>query len=143
MLGLTLPAGCSTPGAPSCNGDESTPGAYRLGPRDQLQVTVFRQPDMSGQFTIDGRGFLHLPLVGEFKAEGLTTSELEDEIETRLKEDHFLVGPQVSLQVQTYRPFYVLGEFANPGSYEYRDGMTVAEALAVAGGNTYRRTHQV
>jgi polysaccharide biosynthesis/export protein len=92
---------------------------------------------------VRGPGFGGLPLVGEFKAEGLTTSELEDEIETRLKEDHFLVGPQVSLQVQTYRPFYVLGEFANPGSYEYRDGMTVAEALAVAGGNTYRRTHQV
>jgi protein involved in polysaccharide export with SLBB domain len=141
LLGLVWLGACSGSGVPACKGG-TPPNAgaagYRLGPRDQLQVTIFRQPDMSGQFTIDGEGFLALPLVGEFKAGGLTTRELENQIEDRLKQDQFLVNPQVSIQLQTYRSFYVLGEVSNPGSYEFRDGMTVTNGVALAGGYTYR-----
>ena len=93
---------------------------------------------MSGPSTIDGEGFLALPLVGEFKAGGLTTRELEDEIEARLKQDQFLVSPQVGIQLLTYRSFYVLGEVGKPGSYEFRDGISLTNAIALAGGYTYR-----
>ena len=90
LLASVWLAACSSSGAPECKGGappNSGISGYRLGPHDQLQVTVFRQPDMSGEFTIDGEGFLALPLVGEFKAGGLTTRELEDQIEERLKTD--------------------------------------------------------
>ena len=141
FLGVVWLAGCSSSGVPACKGgvppSEGLAG-YRLGPADDVQVTIFRQPDMSGHFVIDGQGFLALPLVGEFKAGGLTTRELEDQIETKLKKDQFLVSPQVSIQLLTYRAFYVLGEVNKPGSYEYRDGITLTNAVALAGGYTYR-----
>jgi protein involved in polysaccharide export with SLBB domain len=141
LLGLVWLGACSSSGAPECKGGappNSGVNTYQLGPRDQLQVTIFRQPDMSGQFTIDGEGFLALPLVGEFKAGGLTTRELENQIEERLKKDQFLVNPQVGIQLQTYRPFYVLGEVNHPGSFEFRDGMTLTNGIALAGDYTYR-----
>ena len=100
VLSLGWLAACSSSGTPACKGGappNTGISGYRLGPSDQLQVTIFRQPDMSGLFTIDGEGFLALPLVGEFKAGGLTTRELEDQIEERLKQDQFLVNPQVSI----------------------------------------------
>jgi protein involved in polysaccharide export with SLBB domain len=141
LLGLASLAACSSTGVPACKGGappNTGVTGYRLGPSDQLQVTVFRQPDMSGLFTIDGAGYLALPLVGEFQAGGLTTRELEQKIEDRLKKDQFLVNPQVSVQLKTYRSFYVLGEVNKPGSYEFRDGMTLTNGIALAGGYTYR-----
>jgi protein involved in polysaccharide export with SLBB domain len=141
LLGLVWLAACSSSGVPACKGG-APPNAgltgYRLGPLDQVQVTIFRQPDMSGQFTIDGEGFLALPLVGEFKAGGLTTRELENQIEARLKQDQYLVNPQVGIELKTYRSFYVLGEVNHPGSFEFRDGMTLTNGIALAGGYTYR-----
>ena len=101
-------------------------------------MTVYRQPELSGQFALDGEGYMAVPLVGEILADGLTTRQLEDEIELRLKSGGYLVDPQVGVALLTYRPFYVLGEIANPGSYEFRDGMTVINAVALAGGYTYR-----
>ena len=77
-----------------------------------------------------------LPLAGEIAAGDLTTRQLEDEIETRLKGGGFLISPQVSVQLVTYRSFYVLGEVGTPGSYEYRNGITVIAAVALAGGYT-------
>jgi protein involved in polysaccharide export with SLBB domain len=141
ILGLGWLAACSSSGVPACKGGAPPASGltgYRLGPSDHVQVTIFRQPDMSGEFAIDGEGFLALPLVGEFKAGGLTTRELENEIEARLKQDQFLVSPQVGIQLLTYRSFYVLGEVAKPGSYEYQDGITLTNAVALAGGYTYR-----
>jgi protein involved in polysaccharide export with SLBB domain len=141
VLGLMWLAACSSSGVPTCKGGVAPPGGlvgYRLGPGDNLQVTIFRQPDMSGQFAIDGEGFLALPLVGEFKAGGLTTRDLENQIEERLKQAQFLVNPQVGVQLLTYRSFYVLGEVSKPGSYEYRDGISLTNAVALAGGYTYR-----
>ncbi len=141
LFGVAWLAACSSNSVPACKGGvppaEGLAG-YRLGPADSVQVTIFRQPDMSGPFTIDGQGFLALPLVGEFKAGGLTTRELEDQIEERLKKDQFLVSPQVNVELKTYRSFYVLGEVNKPGSYEYRDGITLTNGVALAGGYTYR-----
>ena len=77
-----------------------------------------------------------MPLAGEIAADDLTTRQLEDAIESRLKAGGFLISPQVSVQLVTYRSFYVLGEVAAPGGYEYRNGITVVAAVALAGGYT-------
>jgi polysaccharide export outer membrane protein len=111
---------------------------YRLGPGDQVQVTVFRHEDLSGPFALDGEGYLALPLVGEILAGGLNARQLENEIEIRLKGGGYLVNPQVGIQVLNYRPFYIIGEVRNPGSFQYVSGMTVINAVALAGGFTYR-----
>ncbi|MGI9450126.1 MAG: polysaccharide biosynthesis/export family protein [Geminicoccaceae bacterium] len=116
---------------------ESVAG-YRLGAGDQVRVTVFRHEDLSGEFELDGEGYFALPLVGEIKAGGKTARELENNIETAFKDGGYLVNPQVGLEVLNYRPFYILGEVNQPGSYPYVNGMTVINAVALAGGYTYR-----
>jgi polysaccharide export outer membrane protein len=115
-----------------------TVAGYRLGPGEKVRLTVFRHTDLSGEFDLDGEGFLAMPLVGEILGAGLTARELETEIETRLKAGGYLVNPQVSVEVLNYRPFYIIGEVNNPGSYQYVNGMTVINAVALAGGFSYR-----
>ncbi len=141
VLGLGALTACSTGGTSFCdtasqNGGDST--GYSLGPGDRLQIVVFRHPDLSGQFALDGEGYLALPLVGEMAAGGLTTRQLQDKIETQLKADDLLVSPHVGVQVVTHRSFYVLGEVGAPGSYAYQSGITMINAVALAGGYTPR-----
>jgi polysaccharide biosynthesis/export protein len=140
VLAAGLLSGCAggrdLPACPA--GAPSSTTAYRLGPEDHIHLTVYRQEELSGEFALDGEGELALPLVGEIKAAGKTTRELEAELEQRLAADGYLVDPQVGIELLTYRPFYILGEVAKPGSYEYRDGMTVINAVALAGGYSYR-----
>jgi protein involved in polysaccharide export with SLBB domain len=142
LVVASLMAGCAgASGGPPCVAGAASADAatgYRLGPQDRVRMTVYRQPELSGQFALDGEGYMAVPLVGEILADRLTTRQLEDEIELRLKSGGYLVDPQVGVALLTYRPFYVLGEIANPGSYEYRDGMTVINAVALAGGYSYR-----
>ena len=110
---------------------------YKLGPGDEIRVTVFGHEDLSGKFEIDGTGRLSLPLILEVMADGLTFRELEQVITGKLKPD-FLKNPKVSVDVLTYRPFYIFGEVKRPGSYAYVNGMTIVNAIAIAGGYTYR-----
>jgi protein involved in polysaccharide export with SLBB domain len=135
-----LGACASGPDLPRC--DLSPTAArldgYQLGPGDQLQVTVFRHEPLPGEFTVGAAGTLALPLIGAVAADGLTTRELELAIEDQLRQERYLVDPDVSIQVLTHRPFYVLGEVAQPGQYEYVSGMTVVNAVALAGGYSYR-----
>lgn len=114
----------------------STP-PYTLASGDKIKLTVFRHEDLSGEFTLDGAGNFAMPLVGEIQGYGLTTRELEERIKAKLK-DGYLVDPQVSVEVTNYRPFYILGEVNRPGQYEYVNGMTVLQAVTIAGGYTYR-----
>jgi protein involved in polysaccharide export with SLBB domain len=110
---------------------------YRLGAGDSVRVTVFGQPDLSGTFQIDGSGKVALPLVGNVDAGGLSAGDFEKHIISALKPD-YLQDPRVSVEVMTYRPFYIVGEVKNPGNYPYTNGMTVINAVAMAGGFTYR-----
>jgi polysaccharide export outer membrane protein len=110
---------------------------YRLGSGDRVRVTVFGHEDLSGELEVDGAGQLSLPLVQQVRAAGLTVNELEEAIRDALKPD-YLKNPRVSVEVLNYRPFYILGEVKNPGSYPYVNGMTVINAVALAGGYTYR-----
>jgi protein involved in polysaccharide export with SLBB domain len=149
VLGAALLGGCSSSPAPVVDAAATTGGAaggapledissYRLGPGDALRVTVFRHPDLSGEFSLDGGGYFAMPLVGEILGGGRTARQLENEIEASLKSGGYLVDPQVSIEVLNYRPFYIIGEVNNPGSFEYVNGMTVINAVALAGGFTYR-----
>lgn len=110
---------------------------YVLGSGDRVRVVVFGQDDLSGEFKVDGAGNISLPLIQVVKAAGLTLRQLEQTITNKLKPD-FLKNPRVSLEVLNYRPFYIIGQVKNPGSYPYVAGMTVVNAIALAGGYTYR-----
>ncbi len=121
---------------PSLGNAEERP-LYRLGSGDSVKVTVFGQEDLSGEFEVDGGGRLSLPLIRHVQAAGLTLAELENAITNKLKPD-FLKNPRVSVEVLNYRPFYILGEVKNPGSYPFVNGMTVINAVVLAGGYTYR-----
>jgi polysaccharide export outer membrane protein len=110
---------------------------YRLGAGDRLRLIVFDEPNLSGEFDISGSGRAALPLIGQVEARGLTLSEFEDAVETKLR-NGYLTNPRVSAEVINYRPFYIIGEVTKPGEYPYTDGMTVLNAVAVAGGYTYR-----
>ena len=110
---------------------------YELGSGDKVKVTVFGHNDLSGQFLVGGNGDIALPLIGKMAANGLTVSQLETRIVKALKPD-YLKNPRVSVEVLNYRPFYIIGEVKKPGSYAYVSGMTVVNAIALAGGYTYR-----
>ncbi len=109
---------------------------YKLGSGDRLRVIVFGEEDLSGEFDVSGSGNVALP-VGQVRAEGLTLSQFEDAVGAKLR-DGYLTSPRVSVEVMNYRPFYIFGEVGNPGQYPYTSGMTVLNAVAVAGGYTYR-----
>ena len=121
-------------------GGTPSPGerrAYTLGSGDELKLTIFGQEDLSGEYRVDGDGVISLSLVGDIDVGGKTVNEAEAAIERAYKPD-YLVNPRVSIQVLNYRPFYILGEVKQPGSYSYVSGLTVVEAVSIAGGYTYR-----
>jgi protein involved in polysaccharide export with SLBB domain len=111
--------------------------AYRLGTGDKVRVTVFGEKDLSGDFDVNDQGMVALPLIGPTKLAGRTISEAEAQITQSLGKD-YLVNPRVNVEVLNYRPFFILGEVQKPGSYPYVNGMTVVNAVALAGGYTPR-----
>ena len=112
-------------------------GAYRLGTGDKVRVTVFGEKDLSGDFDVNDQGVVALPLIGPTKLAGKTISEAEAQITQSYAKD-YLVNPRVNVEVLNYRPFFILGEVKNPGSYPFVNGMTVVNAVALAGGYTPR-----
>jgi polysaccharide export outer membrane protein len=122
--------------------DDSKDTSYRLGSGDKLKITVFNQDDLNGEYLIDGAGNISLPLIGTITAKNSTLSELEQRMKEALSPD-YLLNPKVSIQVLNYRPFYILGEVEKPDSYPYVSGMTYLNAVAIAGGYTYRAKENV
>lgn len=110
---------------------------YRLGPNDRTRIIVFGQPGLTGEFVLDGDGVLAFPLIGSVPANGMTPRELQQSIATKL-DPQYLRDPNVTVEVLTRRPFYVLGEVQKPGNYPYVSGITALHAVAMAGGYTYR-----
>jgi polysaccharide export outer membrane protein len=110
---------------------------YRLGPNDRTRIIVFGQPTLTGEFQLDGNGTLAYPLIGNVDARGMTPAELQATIAQRLDKD-WVHNPSVSVEVSSRRPFYVIGEVQKPGSYPYVTDLSVLNAIATAGGQTYR-----
>jgi polysaccharide export outer membrane protein len=106
---------------------------YLLASGDRVRVIVFGQENLSNSFSVDGAGNISMPLIGLVRAHGLTTAELERAVEEQLR-NGFLREPRVSIEVEAYRPFFVLGEVTTAGQYPFISGMTAQNAVAVAGG---------
>lgn len=110
---------------------------YKLGTGDKVRVIVFGEDDLGGEFVVDGNGYIRLPLVGQVKAAGRGVHEFEVDAEAALKQG-FLKDPRVSVEVLNYRPFYIIGEVNKPGEYPYVNEMNILNAVALAGGYTFR-----
>lgn len=117
----------------------AAPGeGYLLEAGNQVRVTVFNEPSLSGDFVLDPSGSITLPLVGSVPSAGVTAANLADRIEKTMVDASLLRDPQVSVDILTFRPFYVLGEVREPGEFPYTPGLTVLSAVARAGGYDYR-----
>jgi protein involved in polysaccharide export with SLBB domain len=133
-------------GQPTSSADQQSFAAAPNAPKvseikveagDKLHITVFGEEKLTGDYQIDTGGYVALPLAGTIKAAGLTTPQLEKTLEARFR-GTYLRDPKVTVEVMTFRPFYVLGEVQKPGEYPYRAGLNVLSAIAIAGGATYR-----
>lgn len=138
-LGLSLlVAACASPGANLQPLPETPISAYRLGAGDQLRVTVFNDPRLTGEFRITDTGTVALPLVGAIPVAGLTTGQAEAAIARSMRSRNLFNDPSVAVEVQEYRPVFVLGMVERGGQTPYQPGMTVLSAVAVSGGFNYR-----
>ena len=128
-------AGCSPP-PPYASAEmfsASLGEPYRLASGDRLRIIVFGQDQLTNSYSVDGAGRISMPLIGFVGAQGLTTNELTAAIVGRLRAG-YLRDPKVSVEVEAYRPFFVLGEVGVAGQYPYINGLTVQNAIAIAGG---------
>ncbi len=126
-------AGCAQPRYRAELFEAPAAASYRLASGDRLRIIVFGQDSLTNSYAVDGAGRISMPLIGLIDAYGLSTADLERRIENRLR-GGYLREPRVSVEVEAYRPFFVLGEVTAAGQYPYINGMTVQNALAVSGG---------
>jgi polysaccharide export outer membrane protein len=118
------------------------PPPYTLDAGDKLRIVVFGQDGISNAYIVDAGGNVNLPLIGTVPARGITTQQLSQRITARLKQG-YVREPHVTVEVETYRPFFILGEVTTPGQYPYVADMTVEKAIAIAGGfapRAYKQT---
>lgn len=113
------------------------PRSYRLGVGDKIRIGVYGEQDLSGQFEVNAMGAVPVPLIGEVTAKGLSLQEFRDQVQRRLA-DGYLKAPKVSVEILSYRSIYVHGEVKNAGEFAFKNGMRFRDAIAVAGGYTYR-----
>jgi protein involved in polysaccharide export with SLBB domain len=112
-------------------------GPYVLGPGDRLRVKVYNDADMTGEYEVGSSGTISIPLVGDVRASGKTTRQLEETLVSRMK-GQISQDPKVNVEIAAYAPFYIFGEVRKAGEYPFRPGLTVADAVAMASGFTYR-----
>lgn len=147
-VSLVLLASCASKDDMSPIQDQSAPASqdkvailssmsYTLGAGDVVRVNVFGDTQLSGEFTVDASGHFSMPLIQDIAAAGYTAIELEKIITDKLQPE-YMNDPKVSVQVIEYRSVYILGEVRLPGKYPYVPNMTLLQAIAVAGGHTYR-----
>jgi polysaccharide export outer membrane protein len=110
---------------------------YVLDAGDRLRITVFGQSDLTNTYNVEKSGYIAFPLLGSVQARGNTPKQLEGSIAKKLK-SKFLRDPDVSAEIDRYRPFFIMGEVGSSGQYAYVPGMTVQNAVAIAGGFSAR-----
>ena len=106
---------------------------YYLDAGDRLRVVVYGQEGLTNIYAIDASGSITLPLIGTIPARGRTPAQLAVDITASLR-NGFIREPSVAVEIEAYRPFFILGEVAAPGLYPYVPNMTVESAVAIAGG---------
>ena len=119
------------------NANANTQGPYVLGAGDKIEIKIYGQEDLYTSTLLGNSGTINYPFLGEIKVSGLTIKQLERLITKGLKGD-YLISPNVEAQVIEYRPFYIHGEVKKPGAYPYQPGMSINQAVALAGGLTER-----
>ena len=124
----------TTPTAPSTR---SAPVGYMLDAGDKMRITVYEEPDLTGTYEVADSGDISFPLIGNVKAAGASIVDLQNVIADKLSKG-YVKQPKVSVELTSYRPFYILGEINKPGEYPYRVGIMVDQAVAAAGGYSYR-----
>jgi len=107
--------------------------AYTLDSGDRLRIVVFGQEGLTNSYAVDASGHIAMPLIGSVSAHGVTTDELSSRIADKLRQG-FIREPHVAVEIESYRPFFILGEVTQPGQYPYSPNMTVETAIAIAGG---------
>lgn len=136
---ILLPfAGCTSTLSelpPIASAEDAT---YRLGPGDEIKVSVFGFDQMANVYTVSDAGTISLPLLRTIEVTDHSAPELEGKLAALLREQELAPNANVSVQVQKYRPFYILGEVRRAGQYAYVPGMTLTVAVAIAGGYTFR-----
>lgn len=110
---------------------------YILGAGDTIQISVFKEPEMTTRLKIHRGGYVNFPYLGEIKLSGRTPTQIEEDIEARLA-DGYILQPMVTVSIEAFRKFFISGEVANPNGYEFQPGLTVEQAIAMAGGFTDR-----
>jgi protein involved in polysaccharide export with SLBB domain len=110
---------------------------YRLGPGDRIRLKVYDDQNLTGEYEVDSTGAVSIPLVGRARASGLTTNQLEKALTSRMK-GSISQDPKINIEIAAYAPFYIYGEVKKAGVYPFQPGITVADAIATAGGLTYR-----
>lgn len=112
---------------------------YLLGPGDLISIKVYEEVDLSfDAMSIGDTGLITYPFLGEITVAGQTTAQLERQIREGLVAGEFLINPAVTVSIAGYRPFYINGEIAQPGSYPFEPGLTLRKAISIAGGFTER-----
>jgi protein involved in polysaccharide export with SLBB domain len=113
-------------------------GGYKLGTGDKIKVTVFGEEDASGEYEVDASGAISVRLLGRLQVKGMTVSDVEQALIEQYRGRGFFKNPRISIELTNLRPFFILGEVEKRGSYPYVNGLTIAQAVAIAGGYTYR-----
>lgn len=117
--------------------------SYSLGPGDKIKVVVYDEDELSGEYVVSPAGSISLPLAGDILVGGLSVASAQDNIKHALQ-PKYLKDARVSIELLSLRPFFILGEVEKPGQYPYSAGLTVLDAVATAGGFTYRaNTHKL
>jgi len=115
--------------------------SYQLDSGDRLRIVVFGQDGLTNSYAVDASGHIAMPLIGSVSARGLTTDQLAHSIADKLR-DGYIREPHVAVEVEAYRPFFILGEVTQPGQYPYVANMTAETAVAIAGGFGPRASRQ-
>ena len=126
--------------APTAMADAAAPmpaahetAAYKLDSGDRLRVVVYGQEGLTNTYAIDAGGAISMPLIGAVAARGQTPAGLAAAITAKLR-NGYVRDPSVAVEIESYRPFFILGEVAAPGQYPYVPNMSVESAVAIAGG---------
>ncbi|HEX8217507.1 MAG TPA: polysaccharide biosynthesis/export family protein [Allosphingosinicella sp.] len=147
LVGLLVAAslascGVEGPVAPASAVQATAESDYRLGTGDKLRISLYGDESFGGEFEVGSDGAISLPLIGAVPAAGLTEAELRTRIEQKLADGYYRT-PRITAEVIEFRPFYILGEVNRPGVYPYVSNLTLAQAVATAGGYTYRANSRV
>lgn len=143
MLSLLIPSACAASSSPqtasasAVASSAATDNEYTLAPGDKVRVIVFGEETLTGEYVITSGGNLSFPLVGNLKVTDKTVEQVQVALAGALA-DGYVNNPRVNIQVISFRPFYILGEVNRPGEYPVSTGLTLQQAVASAGGYTYR-----